>query len=154
MCRLFPQQQGQSAAPEEGALTQILSSEPLQRENFSALSPSSVSCPPQTPPTTPCTFFVLSLQPHIHLATFIILSSSDHFSPPLSLLLFLLHLSLALTRLQHCSVGGDASTNYILFFLPTCKVFNPKAFSSCGESTVKPFFFFYMTHTRIHLWSS
>lgn len=56
---VLPQWQGQSAAPEERALTQIHSTEPLQRENFS-------SCLRllhrlHTPPPSPflCTLFVL-----------------------------------------------------------------------------------------------
>lgn len=73
-----------------------------------------------------------------HPATFIILSSLDHSSPPLSMPLFSLYLSLALTSLQHCSVGEDASTHFLSFVFPTCKVFNlnPTASSSHGRKNL------------------
>lgn len=136
--RLFPQQQGQSAAPEEGALTQILSTEPLQRENFS-----SFLCL-LLPPTSLCILFCFTA--HIlsslsfHPAAFIILSSLDHSlqSSIISASFFSLslYLSLALTSLQHCSVGKDASTHFLSFFLPTCKVYNkPKGFILSRQNT-------------------
>ena len=124
VCRLFPQQPGQSAAPEERALTQILSTEPLQRENFSSflclLLP-----PPPPPPSSVPPFFLFysphplrSILPSGSLYYFIFLRSL--YSPPLSLpLFFSLYLSLALTSLQHCSVGEDASTHFLSFFLPS-----------------------------------
>lgn len=99
--------------------------------------------PPPHPPSfslplypfcSACTAHILSFHP----ATFIILSSLDHSSPPLSLPLFSLYLSLALTSLQHCSVGEDASTHFLSFVFPTCKVFNlnPTASSSHGRKTL------------------
>lgn len=115
---VLPQRQGQSAAPEERALTQIHSTEPLQRENFSSclrllhrLHPPPSFSLPLYPFCSACTAHILSFHP----ATFIILSSLDHSSPPLSLPLFSLYLSLALTSLQHCSVGEDASTHFLSY---------------------------------------
>lgn len=116
VCRLFPQRQGQSAAPEEGALTQILSTEPLQRENFTSflcLMP---------PPTTPCTLFVLPLQ----------LTSSLSIRQPLSF--YLPQITLALHYLclffffALLVFGTDLTTalqcrgrciNTLVFFLPS-----------------------------------
>lgn len=107
--------------------------------------PASVSYTASTPPLllpsfVPFLFCLYRSHPLLsfHPATFIILSSLDHSSPPLSMPLFSLYLSLALTSLQHCSVGEDASTHFLSFVFPTCKVFNlnPTASSSHGRKTL------------------
>lgn len=107
-----------SVSSSRGSISDTIhSTEPLQRET--SLS----SCVFFIPPL--CTHFV---QPHIlsslsfHPTTYIILSSSDHSSSPLSLTLLLLYLSLALTALQHCRGGVSTSTQLFSAFVSTCKV--------------------------------
>lgn len=113
--KLFPQQQGQSAALEEGALTQILSTEPLQRENFS-----SFLCL-LLPPAVPSLFCLygshplLSILPSGTLYYFIFLESlqsSPNSASFFALLVFGTDLTTALQCRGRC-------INTLPFFLPS-----------------------------------
>lgn len=133
VCRLFPQQQGQSTAPEEGALTQILSAEPLQRENFSSFL--CLLLPPLLYPFCSASMAHILSSQSFHPATFIILSSLDHSSPPLSVPLFFALLVFG-TDLTTALQYKERFINTLPFFLYTCKVYNsnPGASSSHGRT--------------------
>lgn len=149
---MFPQRQDPSAAPEEGALTQIPNAGALQRQNFPFFL--SVSHPHLTPfvPFLSCLSTWHPPSPSGNLYYFILLQS---LLP--SIISASSFRSTCLWHWPHYSIAvqgrrGGASTHSFCFFLSICKVFNPKASGSHDKNEAK--LYFPTRHVRKCTWSA